>query len=79
MELLSISSGDEEDSSKASNGGRGRGRASGRKEEGDSRDWDGVEADCWKRVDEAEVFTLSSSLLCCDLNGVLFAWGFGVV
>ncbi|KAJ6412519.1 hypothetical protein OIU84_005550 [Salix udensis] len=58
VEMLSISSGDEE----VSEGGgveggitaRGRaGHGSGRREE--ERGWDGEEPDCWKRVDEAEL------------------------
>ncbi|KAJ6735952.1 EXOCYST COMPLEX COMPONENT SEC5 [Salix viminalis] len=58
VEMLSISSGDEEVSEvRGGEGGitaRGRaGRGSGRREE--ERGWDGEEPDCWKRVDEAEL------------------------
>ncbi|KAG5246046.1 Exocyst complex component Sec5 family protein [Salix suchowensis] len=58
VEMLSISSGDEEVSEvRGGEGGitaRGRaGHGSGRREE--ERGWDGEEPDCWKRVDEAEL------------------------
>ncbi|GMH01031.1 hypothetical protein Nepgr_002870 [Nepenthes gracilis] len=60
VELLSISSGDE-DSSKSSTYDGGKDRSRGRGREGASRKddgdkvWDGEEPDCWKRVDEAEL------------------------
>lgn len=59
VEMLSISSGDEDSTSKehrrgASVGGP-RGRA-GRVGRDDDSVWDGEEPDCWKRVDEAEVW-----------------------
>ncbi|KAL3592552.1 hypothetical protein D5086_011192 [Populus alba] len=58
VEMLSISSGDEEVSKdRGGEGGaaaRGRaGRGSGGREE--ESGWDGEEPDCWKRVDEAEL------------------------
>lgn len=64
VEMLSISSGDEDSTSKehhrgASMGGsRGRAGTSGRvggAGKDDDSVWDGDEPDCWKRVDEAEV------------------------
>jgi exocyst complex component 2 len=65
VEMLSISSGDEEVSKdRGGEGGaaeRGRaGRGSGGREE--ESGWDGEEPDCWKRVDEAEVCTKLSSI-----------------
>lgn len=53
VEMLSISSGDEDmgKDPKGGVGGRSRGRGS-RDEDGA---WDGEEPDCWKRVDEAEL------------------------
>ncbi|KAJ9166804.1 hypothetical protein P3X46_021502 [Hevea brasiliensis] len=56
VEMLSISSGDEE-VSKDRGGAKGRGSgAGGRGGRGeDDRGWDGEEPDCWKRVDEAEL------------------------
>ncbi|KAF9682743.1 hypothetical protein SADUNF_Sadunf05G0140300 [Salix dunnii] len=58
VEMLSISSGDEEVSEgRGGEGGvtaRGRaGRGGGRREE--EKGWDGEEPDCWKRVDVAEL------------------------
>ncbi|KAI3993207.1 hypothetical protein MKX01_009950 [Papaver californicum] len=58
VELLSISSGDEDNNSKdpgivSKNRGRSGG-GSGRDDVTD-RNWDGKEANCWKRVDEAEL------------------------
>ncbi|GAV57050.1 hypothetical protein CFOL_v3_00588 [Cephalotus follicularis] len=56
VEMLSISSGDEESSkdrgSGPSAGSRGRARAG---ENDEDRAWDGEEPDSWKRVDEAEL------------------------
>jgi exocyst complex component 2 len=65
VEMLSISSGDEEVSKDHGGEGgaaaRGRaGRGSGGREE--ESGWDGEEPDCWKRVDEAEVCTKLSSI-----------------
>lgn len=56
VEMLSISSGDE-DSAKDRAGSRPRGGASGGSRTGrdDDRAWDGEEPDCWKRVDEDEL------------------------
>ncbi|XP_065880904.1 exocyst complex component SEC5A-like [Euphorbia lathyris] len=56
VEMLSISSGDEE-VSKDPGGpkGRGGGGGSGRRGKEEDGAWDGVEPDCWKRVDEAEL------------------------
>ncbi|GAB4845139.1 Exocyst complex component S5A [Ancistrocladus abbreviatus] len=57
VELLSISSGDE-DSSKASNyGGKTRSSraARGANARDDDKAWDGEEPGCWKHVDEAEL------------------------
>ncbi|KAG7655047.1 Exocyst complex component EXOC2/Sec5 N-terminal domain [Arabidopsis suecica] len=65
VELLSISSGDEDEGTDrgrggGGDGGGGRGRGGSGKERGrarkeDDRAWDGVEPDCWKRVNEAEL------------------------
>lgn len=68
VEMLSISSGDEESPAKDRGfvGGAGRGRARprrGGRDEASDRGWDGEEPDSWKRVDEAEVGMLSSFLL----------------
>lgn len=46
VEMLSISSGDEDDRGVAA---KGRGR------KGEDKAWDGGEPSCWKHVDEAEV------------------------
>ncbi|KAI6689530.1 hypothetical protein NL676_026358 [Syzygium grande] len=56
VEMLSISSGDE-DSAKDRAGSRARGGAGGGSRPGrdDDRAWDGEEPDCWKRVDEDEL------------------------
>ncbi|XVF39089.1 hypothetical protein PTKIN_Ptkin01aG0007300 [Pterospermum kingtungense] len=53
VEMLSISSGDEDTGKdpKRGVGGRSRGRVS----KDDDGAWDGEEPDCWKRVDEAEL------------------------
>lgn len=67
VEMLSISSGDDESSERdhlrpgtvTSRGRAGAGRAAGRDDDGG---WDGDEPDCWKRVDEAEVFCFSFSI-----------------
>lgn len=60
VEILSISSGDEDPSSKdmARFGVRGRAGSGGGGREGrdEDRGWDGGEPDCWKRVDESEVW-----------------------
>ncbi|OMO51052.1 putative Exocyst complex component, partial [Corchorus olitorius] len=53
VEMLSISSGDE-DTGKDPKGGLG-GRSRGRGSKDDDGPWDGEEPDCWKRVDEAEL------------------------
>ncbi|CAI0552328.1 unnamed protein product [Linum tenue] len=73
VEMLSISSGDEEVSKdrppakgRAGGGGAGRG---GKDDDG----WDGGEPDCWKRVDEAEVMCISSSLSWMPVVSFLFA------
>ncbi|XP_010498566.1 PREDICTED: exocyst complex component SEC5B isoform X1 [Camelina sativa] len=61
VELLSISSGDEDvGNDPGRDGGGGRGRRGSVKERGRARKednvaWDGVEPDCWKRVNEAEL------------------------
>ncbi|CAL5414706.1 unnamed protein product [Camellia sinensis] len=52
VEMLSISSGDDEPSKDRGLDSRNRGRSGGRD---DDAEWDGGEPDCWKRVDEAEV------------------------
>ncbi|KAF8024928.1 hypothetical protein BT93_F1927 [Corymbia citriodora subsp. variegata] len=56
VEMLSISSGDE-DSTKDRAGSRARGGVSGGARPGrdDDRAWDGEEPDCWKHVDEDEL------------------------
>ncbi|XP_010241714.1 PREDICTED: exocyst complex component SEC5A-like [Nelumbo nucifera] len=58
VELLSISSGDEDNSKDrsyaAKNRGAGGGGRGGRDDAGD-RGWDGGEQTCWKHVDEAEL------------------------
>lgn len=67
VEMLSISSGVDESSERdhlrpgigASRGRAGAGRAARRDDDGG---WDGDEPDCWKRVDEAEVFCFSFSI-----------------
>ncbi|GFY85585.1 exocyst complex component sec5 [Actinidia rufa] len=51
VEMLSISSGDEESAKDRRTESRNRARSGGRDEDG----WDGGEPDCWKRVDEAEL------------------------
>ncbi|PSS31716.1 Exocyst complex component SEC5A like [Actinidia chinensis var. chinensis] len=51
VEMLSISSGDEESAKDRRTESRNRSRSGGRDEDG----WDGGEPDCWKRVDEAEL------------------------
>ncbi|KAM0064308.1 putative cullin repeat-like-containing domain superfamily, exocyst complex component EXOC2/Sec5 [Helianthus debilis subsp. tardiflorus] len=54
VEMLSISSGDEDSvSDRVSSRNRARGGARGGKE--DDKVWDGEEPDAWKRVDEAEL------------------------
>ncbi|KAI8002366.1 Exocyst complex component SEC5A [Camellia lanceoleosa] len=52
VEMLSISSGDDEPSKDRGLDSRNRGRTGGRD---DDAEWDGGEPDCWKRVDEAEL------------------------
>ncbi|WCJ43368.1 Exocyst complex component SEC5 [Euphorbia peplus] len=55
VEMLSISSGDE-DERKDPGAAKGRGgKGSGRRRKEEDGAWDGVEPDCWKRVDEAEL------------------------
>lgn len=61
VEMLSISSGDEDDDK--SRGAAGRSKASAGKE--DDADWDGGEPDCWKRVNEAEVYKFVVSFSVC--------------
>lgn len=67
VELLSISSGDEDEGNDrgrgGADGGGGRARGGSGKERGRARKeddgaWDGGEPDCWKRVNEAEVWYL---------------------
>ncbi|XP_038699428.1 exocyst complex component SEC5A-like isoform X2 [Tripterygium wilfordii] len=55
VEMLSISSGDEDigEERGAVAAAKGRGGSRGARE--DDRGWDGEEPDCWKRVDEAEL------------------------
>ncbi|CAN1255607.1 Exocyst complex component SEC5A [Linum perenne] len=55
VEMLSISSGDEE-VSKDREGAKGRAGGGGGKSGKDDDRWDGGEPDCWKRVDETELF-----------------------
>lgn len=58
VELLSISSGDEDSSKDRSFSSKnlvGRGGAAVGGDDVGNRGWDGDEPDCWKRVDEAEV------------------------
>ncbi|OVA06363.1 hypothetical protein BVC80_8885g11 [Macleaya cordata] len=61
VELLSISSGDEDASKDPGGGGggvsknRSRGGGGGGRDDVTDRNWDGQEANCWKRVDEAEL------------------------
>lgn len=60
VEMLSISSGDEDSSYKdrAGFGGKGKagtGRAGGKGGRDDDKGWDGDEPSCWKHVDESEV------------------------
>ncbi|XP_052200821.1 exocyst complex component SEC5A-like isoform X2 [Diospyros lotus] len=55
VEMLSISSGDEESSKDRGYGSRNRPGAGARAGKDDDRGWDGGEPDCWKRVDEAEL------------------------
>lgn len=58
VELLSISSGDEDsskDRSFSSKNRVGRGGAAVGRDDIGNRGWDGDEPDCWKRVDEAEL------------------------
>lgn len=70
VELLSISSGDEDSSKDPRYAAKGRpaaaARRGGRSDSGDGA-WQGVEPDCWKRVDETEVFG------CFDL-GIEWWW-----
>lgn len=58
VELLSISSGDEDSTKDPGYAAKGRTpaavRRGGRSDSGDGA-WQGVEPDCWKRVDETEV------------------------
>ncbi|XP_058179698.1 exocyst complex component SEC5A-like isoform X2 [Rhododendron vialii] len=56
VEMLSISSGDEESSKDRGSESRNRARSGGRRAgKDDDGDWDGGEPDSWKRVDEAEL------------------------
>lgn len=61
VEMLSISSGDEDSSyykDRAGFGGKGKagtGRAGGKGGKDDDKGWDGDEPSCWKHVDESEV------------------------
>ncbi|XP_050214544.1 exocyst complex component SEC5A [Mercurialis annua] len=57
LEMLSISSGDEEViKDRSGEGAKRRGGGSGGKDgKEDDKGWDGEEPDCWKRVDEAEL------------------------
>ena len=55
VEMLSISSGDEDSVKDQGVAGRSRGAVGrGEREDGD-KGWDGGEPDCWKNVDESEV------------------------
>lgn len=67
VEMLSISSGDEDYSmdrgSSAKNRAAGSGGRRGRDDAGD-RGWDGDEPTCWKHVDEAEVCDGDCFLVC---------------
>ncbi|KAA8537891.1 hypothetical protein F0562_027529 [Nyssa sinensis] len=55
VEMLSISSGDEDSSKDRGHGSRNRAASGGRASRDDDGGWDGEEPDCWKRVDEAEL------------------------
>lgn len=56
IEMLSISSGDEESSKASTYGGeKGRNRAGRASKEDIDGNWDGEEPNCWKRVNEAEL------------------------
>lgn len=61
VEMLSISSGDEDSSKDRGFGERNRAAAGGgRGGKNDEKAWDGGEPGCWKHVDEAEV----SNIIC---------------
>ncbi|XP_068661590.1 exocyst complex component SEC5A-like [Aristolochia californica] len=55
VELLSISSGDEDSSKDQSLAAKNRPHRKGSKDAAADQGWDGTEPDCWKRVDEAEL------------------------
>ncbi|XP_068658411.1 exocyst complex component SEC5A-like [Aristolochia californica] len=55
VELLSISSGDEDSSKDQSLAAKNRSQRRGSKDDAVDLGWDGSEPDCWKRVDEAEL------------------------
>ena len=55
VEMLSISSGDEDIAKDQKVGSKGRGAAAGRGAKDDDRTWDGDEPARWKHVNEAEV------------------------
>lgn len=61
VEMLSISSGDEDSSKYSQKTGRSGGAGGGRGPKDDDRAWDGDEPACWKHVDEAEVCPLIKS------------------
>lgn len=79
VEMLSISSGDDEPTGRDQHraaGSRGRaGRASsGGRDDDDA--WDGGEPDCWKRVDETEVQCLSQFPIFCPFSLGIIRCGF---
>lgn len=70
VEMLSISSGDEE-VTKYRGGAKGRGGGGGRGAKGvDDRPWDGEEPDCWKRVNESEVGIINLYFFSLNANDV---------
>lgn len=74
LEMLSISSGDEDNVKDRGAGAKNRAAGGGRGGRDDDKAWDGEEPDCWKRVDEAEVcnlYSLSLSHVCVCVYVVL--------
>ncbi|KAM7511220.1 hypothetical protein LguiB_010095 [Lonicera macranthoides] len=55
LEMLSISSGDEDNVKDRGAGAKNRAAGGGRGGRDDDKAWDGEEPDCWKRVDETEL------------------------
>ncbi|KAG9444323.1 hypothetical protein H6P81_015663 [Aristolochia fimbriata] len=55
VELLSISSGDEDSSKDHGPAAKNRAQRKGSKDDAADQKWDGTEPDCWKHVDEAEL------------------------